>query len=392
MSNPLMTPSAGLVPAVLDFIRRSAPDAPAADRWPSSEVDQRFDELAARLFAVQARENPPYAALCRSRGISPENLTSWRAMPPVPTAAFQQFLVTRLPPAERLREFRSSGTTGHQPSRNYHGAESLAVYEASLRPWFAEHVLAEVAELEDADLLRPGDKPGFLSLTPPPELVPHSSLVHMFGTAFASFGARDSVFAGRVDARGAWKLDLDRTLFALRKSMCANRPVFLLGTAFNYVQLLDYFEANNLRYRLAEGSRVLETGGYKGRTRELTRSALANLITRHLGIPASRIGTEYGMCELASQAYDRPGSGESRLRFPPWARVIIRSPETGREIPLGAVGLIQVVDLANVASVVAIQTSDLGIAHPDGGFELKGRSVELEPRGCSINVIDTVVP
>lgn len=145
----------------------------------------------------------------------------------------------------------------------------------------------------------------------------------------------------------------------------------------------------------------METGGYKGRSRSLPRSELHGLITQHLGVPPADIVCEYGMSELSSQAYyygmgadgarvpgDASASCPSPLstrcyRFPPWARAQIISPETGREVADGEPGLIRVFDLANVFSVMAIQTEDLAIRRGDG-FELLGRAVEAEPRGCSL--------
>lgn len=227
----------------------------------------------------------------------------------------------------------------------------------------------------------PLDKPGFLSLTPPPSEAPHSSLAHMMGTVISAFGSRDSLFAGRIGADGVWELDMDRLLFALRKSMCANRPLWLLGTAFNFVHVVDHFIANNMRYRLAEGSRVMETGGYKGRSRSMPKHELHALITKHLGIPSQRIVTEYGMSELSSQAYEHGGV----LRFPPWARVSIIHPETGAEVAEGGTGIVRILDLANVRSVASIETGDLGIRRGDG-FELIGRAAVAEPRGCSLMV------
>ncbi|MEO5804065.1 MAG: hypothetical protein ABIR24_11090, partial [Verrucomicrobiota bacterium] len=248
------------------------------------------------------------------------------------------------------------------------------------------------------------DKPGFIFLTPSPALTPNSSLVHMFETVRRELGSRDSLFTGKLDEQKSWSLDIEQTLFALRKSMCANRPVAILGTAFSFVHLLDHFAANNIRYRLAEGSRVLETGGYKGRSRTLPKAELHQLITKHLGIPASHIVCEYGMSELSSQAYDSqiPATDEhglntdsetknSKLRiqnsrtfhFPSWARVQIISPETGKEVSEGETGLLRIFDLANVYSVLAIQTEDLGIRRGDS-FELLGRASLAEPRGCSL--------
>ena len=191
--------------------------------------------------------------------------------------------------------------------------------------------------------------------------------------------------------------------------MCANRPLVLLGTAFNFVHLLDHFAANNMRYKLARGSRVLETGGYKGQSREVPKVELHALITKHLGIAPENIVTEYGMSELSSQAYDRvagqvqspksevQGSARPQVilspcprvfRFPPWCRAHIISPETGREVAEGETGLLRIFDLANVRSVLAIQTEDLAVKRGDG-FELIGRATQAEPRGCSLMSLNT---
>jgi hypothetical protein len=139
----------------------------------------------------------------------------------------------------------------------------------------------------------------------------------------------------------------------------------------------------------------METGGYKGRSRALTRPELHALITDRLGIASENIVCEYGMTELSSQAYDRavsataaanvPPNPTRRFRFPPWARVQIISPETGQEVAEGETGLIRVFDLANVYSVLAIQTEDLAV-RSGNGFELIGRPKTVEPRGCSLNV------
>jgi hypothetical protein len=120
----------------------------------------------------------------------------------------------------------------------------------------------------------------------------------------------------------------------------------------------------------------------------LPKAELHALITDRLGVPAENIICEYGMSELSSQAYDSESHPQSSIRharvfrFPPWARVQIISPETGREVVEGETGLIRIFDLANVFSVAAIQTEDLGIRRGNG-FELIGRAQLAEPRGCS---------
>ncbi len=132
----------------------------------------------------------------------------------------------------------------------------------------------------------------------------------------------------------------------------------------------------------------METGGYKGRSRNLPQAELHALLTRYLGVPPSHIVCEYGMSELSSQAYDWQAEDGTRnearvFRFPPWARARVVSPETGREVAEGETGLIQVFDLANVRSVMAIQTEDLA-RRRGTAFELLGRPDATEPRGCSL--------
>jgi hypothetical protein len=347
-----------------------------------------FDQLAIELFRLQFTHNAAYRRLCEHRGVAIEGIKDWRDIPAVPAAAFKELELTSLSPDERSAVFFSSGTTEQKRSRHFHSAESLAIYEASLLPWFERHLLGDLDVLVDEQLVGALDKLPMLSLTPPREQAPNSSLVHMFDAVVQNFGARDSLFAGDVDESSAWTLDMDRALFAIRKGMCANRPLVLLGTAFNFVHLLDHFAANNMRYRLARGSRVLETGGYKGRSRELAKKDLHALITKHLGIAPSHIVTEYGMSELSSQAYDQvvitgEESRERVLQFPPWVRTQVISPEAGSEVSAGETGLLRIFDLANVRSVMAIQTEDLAVRR-DHGFELLGRATAAEARGCSL--------
>jgi hypothetical protein len=348
-----------------------------------------FERLAIDVFNAQFHHNPAYQTWCRARNITPESNPHWHQIPAVPTGLFKETLFSSIPPDERTAEFRSSGTTTQQPSRHAHFPASLALYRESALAHFERHLLGDLDDLVEAGQLGSLDKPAFLSLTPSPDAAPHSSLARMLGDILETFGSRDSLFTGRPDPDGAWEIDFDRLMWALRRSMCANRPVFLLGTAFNVVHLLDHFARGNIRYRLAAGSRLMETGGYKGRSRELSRSALHQEVQRHLGLPPTGIVTEYGMSELSSQAYDRiaaPLADGSFLppifTFPPWARATVVSPESGLEMAEGQHGLLKVVDLANLWSVTAILTGDEAIRRGDR-FELVGRVPHAEPRGCS---------
>ena len=194
-----------------------------------------------------------------------------------------------------------------------------------------------------------------------------------------------------------------------------------MGTAFAFVHLLDYCQDLGLRFDLAPGSRLMDTGGYKGRSRAVPKDELHRLYERVLGVPADHVVNEYGMTEMGSQFYDsalrdaqmrprteatpipalrqaqgrpfprrggRSETGRRRPRHktvPPWVRTVIVDVETMQPAPKCVVGLLRHYDLANVDSVMAVQTDDLGIALEDG-FEIVGRASGAEARGCSIAV------
>lgn len=358
---------------LLAFIEDAGRIAPAPDA---------FGALARALFALQFAAVPDLQRLCVARGVTPGSLADWRDIPALPTTAFKELELSSLAPAERTTVFHSSGTTEHRPSRHFHHPESLVVYEASLLPWFARHVLGRAGGFQPPAR--------FLCLAPPPPQAPRSSLVHMFATVSHVFGAPDSCFLATAGADNSWSLGFAATLIALRQAEQSSEPLVVLGTAFMFVHLLDELAQRGLRIALPAGSRVMETGGYKGRSREVPKAELHAFITARLGVPPEFIVCEYGMSELSSQAYDRVvGSASihspqsSIFSFPPWCRALVVSPETSREVAEGETGLLRLFDLANVRSVMAIQTEDLAVRRGEG-FELIGRAAQTEVRGCSL--------
>jgi Acyl-protein synthetase, LuxE len=360
---------------VADYIAICAADFSSDHRGHpdfQAHADVEFNGMALMLFTLQFEYNSAYRKLCEARKISPSVVTHWTQIPAVPTSAFKELELTSLPSNKRTRVFHSSGTTGQTPSRHFHNAESLAVYEASLLAWFRFHV--------------PPEK-NLVLLTPPPSDAPNSSLVHMFETIRRDSGAPESSFLGTLANDSSWTLNFESTLNALENAVRGNQRIVILGTAFSFVHLLDHLAAKNLRLKLPAGSRVMETGGYKNRSRALPKAELHELITDRFGVPPSHILCEYGMSELNSQAYDtglRHSSFVIRhFHFPPWSRSQIISPETGLEVRDGETGLLRIFDLANTFSVMAIQTEDLAIRRGDG-FELIGRAESSEPRGCSL--------
>ncbi|HEY5658896.1 MAG TPA: long-chain fatty acid--CoA ligase [Myxococcota bacterium] len=336
--------------------------------WRRDEA--RFDALARDLFAFQFGHCAPYRRFCRGRGVTPAALRSWREIPAVPTGAFKELALTSFPVERAVHTFRTSGTT--TAARGALHLDTLELYEASLLPSFRRHVLPDLAE---------GERVDFSVLAPSPEELPDSSLSHMFGEVVRVLGTPQSAFA----MRGA-TLEWERVAAQLRTAESRGTRLTLCGTAFAMVHLLDALEAHGLRFALPPGARVMETGGFKGRSRELGRDALYAEIERGLGVPPERIVNQYGMTELGSQFYDsvlrEPGAPRRKLE-PPWAAVRVTDPQTGRDVPRGETGTLVIVDLANTGSILALQTADVGRRLAEG-FEVLGREVGAEERGCSI--------
>lgn len=225
-----------------------------------------------------------------------------------------------------------------------------------------------------------------LFLVPSPEAAPHSSLAEMLAVAGSRFGGVSTCFACEVHPDGSWVLDANQCVDWFERRTALNEACLVAGTAFSFVQLLDQLAAGSRRFELPAGSTAMETGGYKGRSRELPKAGLHALISERLGVAPGRIVCEYGMSELGSQAYDRVAGAtdESRcFHFPHWVRTRIVSPESGDEVAGGESGLLQIFDPVNAFSVMAVQTEDL-VRKVGGGFELIGRAPAAEPRGCSL--------
>jgi hypothetical protein len=331
-----------------------------------------FDSLAREVFAFQFEKNAPYRAFCEARGVTPEHVTSWGQIPAIVTSAFKELELSVLAREERTSVFHSSGTTEQRRSRHFHSQQTLAVYEQSLLRCFEPHLCPEHTPLN------------FLVLAPRAAEAPNSSLVHMFETVAGAFG-KAVTFAANVAADGSWLIDYDK-ISTIRQDV----PMIVCGTAFSFVHLCDYLNENDVRLSFPAGSRVFETGGYKGRSRTVPKAELHAMISERLAVPESHIVTEYGMSEISSQAYDRTvGRTAQRIfEFSHWACATVVSMETGEAARDGETGLLRIVDLANVGSVCAIQTEDLAIRRGNG-FELVGRVMEAEPRGCSLMQVES---
>jgi hypothetical protein len=175
-------------------------------------------------------------------------------------------------------------------------------------------------------------------------------------------------------------------------------PVFLVGSTLHLADFLQYLRSARIRFRLPSRSRVMDTGGSKSLDKALPRDRFLCDIEELLGIPPDFVVNEYGMTELTSQCYDGHilegiGSSDSKVQTvgklcPPWVRVVLVDPHSLEPAPGLSEGLIRVYDLANVDSVLAVQTEDVGTSLSSGGWDVLGRLPHSEPRGCSLVASD----
>jgi hypothetical protein len=352
--------------------------ARGADRVWSEE---RFNELALAVFRYQADANRVYGAFVRNRGIEPGEVTRWRDVPAVPTRAFKEVPLACAATEPPEAVFRTSGTSLGGEARGEHPVRDLSLYHASL--------------LETARVyLRPERDPRpwqrIIALLPAPADRPESSLVAMVGAlADAWCDGHGGFFAGPD-----WELRMAPLAASLARAAEEDVPVLVVGTAFAFVHWLDGTGA--ARFPLPEGSVLMETGGFKGRSRRVAREELYEALGERFALPASRMVNEYGMTELLSQFYEpvlhEAGAAAIADRWhvgPPWIRTQVLDPATLDPVGPGEQGLLAHFDLANLDSVSAILTEDVGTAMR-GGFRLFGRVAGAEPRGCSLSMEDLV--
>jgi hypothetical protein len=370
-----------------------------SDGTPAASADATFDELAAdlaelfgrgigerlddaefgrwalRVFRWQFARDPAYRGYCVGRGATPSAIERWEDVPPVPTSAFKRLRLLSVEegrPPEAV--FRTSGTSRGAERRGEHWVASLALYRAALLPPLRAHVLA-------------GARPRLLALVPSPADAPHSSLSWMIGALAEDLGGQDATWFARADAA----LDHDGLLAATRAAAHDRAPVLVAATAFALVHWLDELARSAVRLRLPEGSRLMETGGFKGRARAVERGELYAAAEERLGIPTDAMVNEYGMTEMLSQFYEpvlsaprAPAALADRHHVaPPWVRTRILDPVTLEDARPGEPGLLCHFDLANAGSAACVLTEDLGVA-VEGGFRLLGRAPGAEPRGCSL--------
>lgn len=322
------------------------------------------DALLAEVAKRQSELVEPFGRLVKARsGRFDRGPDGW---PALPTDVFRFARVAAHPPEDDAVLFRTSGTTNG--ARGQHGLRHLYTY-------------TRAAEIMATYALFHGGKRPLLMLAPMMIEAPDSSLSFMLELFEASFG---------TETTWAWahgKLDLDAARHALQT---ATEPLGICATSFALVHLLDALDG--ARIPLPAESFVMQTGGYKGRSREIDARTLRAEVAKTFGLAEHRVVSEYGMTELCSQLYGDglltgqiASDGIERLIAPPWVRVTPCDPETLKPVSAGKIGVLRIDDLANLDSCCSIQTADLGRLVGDRVI-LLGRAPGATPRGCSLAI------
>ena len=313
-----------------------------------------FNSLALRLFLYQLEHNSGYSKFCTA--VNKREANCWQEIPSLTTDIFKlDPAPTCLKAEETSLTFMTSGTTGE--ARGCHHFRDTKLYDLSI-----------LSAWEQLDLPQPSR---LFILTPPPQQAPHSSLSHMMET-LRQVHCPDACYLIDND-----KLDPAPLLEAL----AANQPVSLLGTALAFLNLFEILPTPIL---LPAGSWAMETGGYKGSGRTLSKEELYAEFETMLGISSELIWNEYSMTELSSQFYTR-GIGQAH-HAPHWMKIQVLDPETDQPVAPGEMGYLVIHDLANIDSVSALRTQDLAIYHDPHSFTLVGRDPSALARGCSRSI------
>jgi phenylacetate-coenzyme A ligase PaaK-like adenylate-forming protein len=353
---PLKLRTDALVTELLAFMARA------------SVSDDDFNALALKLFVHQFEHNLPFQRFCQGRGKTPRVVKNWQDIPAVPINAFKDLTLSCVPPETCARTFMTSGTTrGDVKGRHFHPV--MDVYDASMLRNFAQHVM-------------PGDARLRIGILFPSEaLMPNSSLAHYLALAIDHFGTTESAYY--LDANG---LQIEALCHALQNAQACAEPVMLLGASYSFVHLMDALQARGQTFQLAAGSRLLDTGGFKGQSREVPMEDFYDQLSTTFGVSRDQCLNMYGMTELSTQFYDAGNrTVPSVKRGPHWIRSRVVDPLTNQAVASGERGILAHTDLGNFNSVVTILTEDVGVA-TDDGFILLGRAQGTQAKGCSMAV------
>ncbi len=345
-----------IIEAVLDFI--------AAD----GATEDAFNALALDLFAYQFENNLPFRRFSMQRERTPRTTKTWRDIPAVPIDAFKDLRLSCCAPENTARTFMTSGTTmGGVRGKSHH--PTLAVYDASMTKNFKHRFMHH------------RDRITMAILFPTEDAMPNSSLAHYLGLAVRHFGTANSRYMLQEDG-----IDFASLFAELERAETTGEPYALLGASFSFVHLMDEMRRLGISVALPAGSRILDTGGFKGQSREVGLDDFYIQLSACFGVPRNRCINMYGMTELSTQFYDWGNATCPSVKSGPhWIRSRVIDPLTGRDVPPGETGVLVHCDLAHFNIVSTILTEDAGVG-TESGFQLLGRADGTDAKGCSMAV------
>jgi phenylacetate-coenzyme A ligase PaaK-like adenylate-forming protein len=312
---------------------------------------QSFNQYAIDIFHFQYQHNPVYRNFSDSLRVIPEEVKTIFQIPFLPIDLFKSFPIqTTIFNPEII--FESSGTTQSVPSRHY--VKDLSIYRNSYLRGF-EKFYGPVDEWCVIGLL-----PSYLERD-------HSSLVTMVD---------DLIRMSHHPGSGFYLYEYDQLFQLLTRLEKEHQKTWLIGVTF---ALVDFAEKFSMKLN---NTVVMETGGMKGRQKEITRAALHSLLKERLGL--NQVHSEYGMTELLSQAYSK---SNGIFESVPWMKTLVRNDDDPREVHESGEGILNIIDLANIFSCSFIATEDVGRIDRDGMFEVLGRTDNSDIRGCSLLAI-----
>ncbi len=320
--------------------------------------DENFENLAIEVFNFQYKHNNTYKAYCDILRINTSEITSIEKIPFLPI----QFFKTKEIKSTNFTEatiFESSGTTGSVNSKHF--VKDLSLYEESFLQTFRQFYGNE------KNVCIIGLLPSYLERQ-------GSSLVYM---------VNDLIKKSTHANSGFYLYEHEKLKSVLQENEAAAQPTILIGVTY---ALIDFAEQNEMQL---QHTTIIETGGMKGRKKELSKTQAHTILSSKLGV--KKIHSEYGMTELLSQAYSK---GNGIFQCPAYMRVMIRSNDDPIEVfakNLSAneciIGNINIVDLANLYSCAFIATDDFGKLYHDNSFEILGRIANSETRGCGLMIV-----
>ena len=311
-----------------------------------------FEDLALQVFNFQFKNNKVYRSFCDLLYKHPSDIKTIQDIPFLPIQFFKSHRV--LSSNEEVKTiFSSSGTTGNTTSKHY--VTDLEIYRHSFAKGFKQFY----GDIQDCVVL--ALLPSYLDRE-------GSSLIYM---------VNDMISQSKSDKSGFYLNNISELKDTLIDLDSQGKKVLLIGVSFALLDLVETYQFN-LKHTI-----IMETGGMKGRRKELIREELHKQLKAGFGV--ENIHSEYGMTELLSQGYS---NRNGVFRCPNWMRVLTRDPEDPLTIlPQGKAGAINVIDLANINSCAFIATQDLGRVYENGSFEVIGRFDNSDIRGCNLMVI-----